>query len=205
MQGMSFKFDDRTKDARVSDLGSVLGPEKKPMSTPRKVALAGALALTAAFAGQLVRSGGDVAHKLAHKAEQVTANDRVSNPDNSTSTRSLVAESRPDPSGVSDELKQQTQDLFKELQAEAPTSVLYEYQVQDGDSPAGLVEKSLDADGNKVTDTVQYGADRLFIEAQMGENGLHKGDIIKLAPGTNIPGQTTELPPANPPTTTPEY
>ncbi|MEO8784828.1 MAG: hypothetical protein ABI221_00640, partial [Candidatus Saccharimonadales bacterium] len=82
-----------------------------------------------------------------------------------------------------------------QLDEETPRS---SYTFDEGDSPAGIVEYKLVADGSDtvgITDTVDYNADVEFMKMQAAQyDGMfHPGDTVVLPPGTNIPGQTSPV------------
>lgn len=185
-----------SQSKRIHDLGDVLpsNQEAKKLSTRTKAALAGALTLSLAFAGPILHAGDKVVHEASHQLSK----DRAFNPARGNPAKIFVPESHLDPSGVSPELQQQIKERVESLKAQAPQVVTHTYEIKDGDSPAGLVEQSVDSEDNHITDTVQYSADVQFIESQAGKDGLHPGDVITLAPGTDIPGQTTAVQPITP-------
>lgn len=197
---LSMKTSNRTGSANViKDLGDTLPAERKHMSTPRKVLVVGAVALSAAFAGTIVKGGGDVAHKAAHEVAGATANDPMFNHAPST-TFNAANEAKQDPSGVSQELQDQSHELYMTFKNETPTSVLNVVTVGEGMGPFAIVQESR-YNGEKVTDDVTRMAAEQYIASQSTEPGAEPGqfqvgDKVILPPGFDVPGQTTQMMPA---------
>jgi hypothetical protein len=191
MQGMSFDPNKSSLNPRISDIDRLPGAKRTHEKwSPRAKALAVAsLALTGAF-------GASIAHELKspakHAVTTVSPNsDRAFNP--ALSNPRPLPETSLDPSGVSKELKAQEKAQLEKLNQEQPTT---RYKVVDGDSPAAIVERSTDADGNPITDTVQYAADVAYIQQQIPEGDqLHPDNMINLPPGLVTTGSTVPIQP----------
>ena len=184
----------------ISDIGDTLpSKDKRRMSTPGKVLVVGAVALSAAFVGTIDKGGGEVAHKAAHEVAGATANDFMFNHAPST-TYNAANETIQDPSGVSQELLDQSHELYLTFKNETPTSVLNVVTVEEGQGPFAIVQESR-YNGEEVTDDVTRMAAEQYIAAQSTEPGaepgqFHVGDKVILPPGFDVPGQTTQMMPA---------
>lgn len=187
----------------IKDLGDTLPQEKARLSMPRKAAFIGLAALTGIFGASVARGGfGAFKDYVGNTSADHIFNPAQGNPAEAASFGTkTTAEANASPDEAAKE-------LLAKYDQEAPTVSLNRYIVKPGDSPAGIVEKSV-AEG-EIADTATYNARKMFIEEQIlqddGEPGvLHPGDSVNLAPGTNIEGQTVAMPPQQPPEVFHEY
>lgn len=202
MLSMTNKADETI--SRIRDLGDTLPLERKArLSMPRKAAFIGLAALTGIFGASAARAGLDVFKDSVGG----TSADRIFNPaqGNPPEAASFAAKTTAEANANPEEA---AKELLAKYNQEAPTVSLNRYIVKPGDSPAGIVEKSVTE--GEIADTATYNARKMFIEEQIphveGQPGvLHPGDSVNLAPGTNIEGQTVAMPPEQPPEVFHEY